>query len=156
MIDRIVSGGQTGVDRAGLDTALALGIACGGWCPAGRRAEDGPIPERYPLQETSERAFAVRTRLNVRDSDATLILAVGSLTGGSALTQELARSLGRPYRVVDLDHAPDPEEIHGWLEAQGVRCLNIAGPRESGQPGIGTRARQYLEKLLAVATQEGH
>jgi len=149
VIERVVSGGQTGVDRAALDAALAVGIDCGGWCPAGRRAEDGRIPDRYPLQETPEQAFAVRTRLNVRDSDATLILTTGPLTGGTALTREFAMSLGRPCRVVDLDGPAEPAEIRAWLATRAVRCLNVAGPRESGQPGIGERARRYLDALLA-------
>lgn len=101
--ERILSGGQTGVDRA------ALGIPCGGWCPRGRRAEDGPIPERYPLTETRSARYAVRTRFNVRDSDGTLVLAGalagvlagGEPQGGTRLTIELANKLGRPLLVAD-------------------------------------------------------
>ena len=91
MIRRIVSGGQTGVDRAALDVALSLGIPCAGWCPRGRRAEDGPIDARYPLNETPSTSYAKRTEWNVRDSDATLILARLPLGGGTALTERLAR-----------------------------------------------------------------
>ncbi len=146
---RIVSGGQTGVDRAALDVALALGLACGGWCPRGRRAEDGRIPARYPLRETRSRDYRVRTEANVRAADATLILAEGPLTGGTALTLRLARHLGRPVRVVDLAVAPDPATLEPWLRARGVRTLNVAGPRESQRPGIGVRARRWLEAALA-------
>lgn len=146
---RIVSGGQTGVDRAALDAALALGLACGGWCPSGRRAEDGPIPARYPLRETASPDYRVRTEANVRDSDATLILVEGPLTGGTALTARIARRLGRPLRVVDLARGPDPGGLAPWLRAHGVRVLNVAGPRESQRPGIGARARRWLEAALA-------
>ncbi|MGD8308976.1 MAG: putative molybdenum carrier protein [Chromatiales bacterium] len=149
MLERIVSGGQTGVDRGALDAALGLGIPCGGWCPAGRRAEDGPIPLRYPLRETPEADYAARTERNVRDSDATLILLAGPLQGGTALTRRLARGLGRPCRVVDLDALPAAGEVRGWLGRAGVRVLNVAGPRESQRPGIQERARAYLEAVLA-------
>src|SRR5437870_9182944 len=102
MLTKIISGGQTGVDRAALDVALELGLPCGGWCPKRRRAEDGPIPERYPLTETSSRAYPQRTRCNVLDSDGTLILTRGRPTGGTALTIQIAAESGKPYFVVDL------------------------------------------------------
>src|SRR5213080_1459301 len=101
VISKIVSGGQTGVDRAALDVALELGIPCGGWCPIGRRAEDGVIPDRYPLRQAPSANYADRTALNVRDSDGTLILARGPLRGGTALTKTFAERYGRPYLVVD-------------------------------------------------------
>src|SRR3954447_14624932 len=97
LIQRIVSGGQTGVDRAALDVALALGIPCGGWCPRGRGAEDGLIPERYPLVETPAADASQRTRWNVRDSDGTLILAWGEPTGGTLLTVQACRETGKPH-----------------------------------------------------------
>src|SRR5262245_54833883 len=90
---KIISGGQSGVDRAALDVALELGIPCGGWCPKGRRAEDGPLPDRYPLDETQTSFYPERTRRNVRDSDGTLILADGAAKGGTALTIELAEQM---------------------------------------------------------------
>ena len=148
---RIVSGGQTGVDRAALDVALALGFECGGWCPKGRRAEDGAIDRRYPLVESETDAYAERTRLNVRDSDGSLILTRGRPTGGTALTLTLARTLGRPSMVVDLAAAaaPAPDEVAAWIAAAGIRVLNIAGPRESTAPGIRDEAAAFLRKVLA-------
>ncbi|MFQ5587063.1 MAG: putative molybdenum carrier protein, partial [Thermodesulfobacteriota bacterium] len=95
-IEMIVSGGQTGVDRAALDVALELGIRCGGWCPKGRLAEDGVIDSRYHLDETGSKSYSQRTEWNVRDSDGTLILTVEEPTGGTALTIRAAEELGKP------------------------------------------------------------
>jgi len=148
LIAKLVSGGQTGVDRAALDVALRLGIACGGWCPRGRRAEDGPIPERYPLQETPEARYPQRTGWNVRDSDGTLVIHAGARRGGTALTARVARRSGKPVLCVDLDAAPEPAAIAEWIAGQGIVVLNVAGPRESESPGIGARAGRLLERAL--------
>jgi hypothetical protein len=145
---RILSGGQTGVDRAALDVALELGIGIGGWCPRGRRAEDGALDPRYPLRETPARVYSQRTEWNVRDSDATLILCRGDLSGGTRLTAELAARYGRALRVVDLDADTDADAIRGWLRRHGVRALNVAGPREEGARGVYARARAFLRELL--------
>jgi 3-methyladenine DNA glycosylase AlkC len=147
-IERIISGGQTGVDRAALDVALELDLPCGGWCPQGRRAEDGPIPDRYPLQETPSGKYARRTRWNVRDSDGTLIITAGELTGGTALTQQSAERLNRPCYVVDLSVSGAVVPVARWVREHKLRALNVAGPRESTQPGIYERARKYLRRLL--------
>lgn len=146
---RVVSGGQTGVDRAALDVALALGIACGGWVPRGRKAEDGRIADRYPLREAPGPSYALRTRLNVRDSDATLVLCRGVPTGGTALTLAFAQQLGRPARIVDLDAAEPPAETRRWLADARVRTLNVAGPRESTSSGIHDDAVAHLTAILA-------
>ncbi len=146
--NRIISGGQTGVDRAALDVALELGISCGGFCPRGRRAEDGVIPPRYPLSELPSRDYAHRTAANVRCSDATLILHHGTLGGGTALTAELARREGRPLLCIDLAGEPDPEVVRRWLRQLRPAVLNVAGPRESGQPGIRRRASIFLRGVL--------
>ncbi|MCS6770679.1 MAG: putative molybdenum carrier protein [Kiritimatiellae bacterium] len=151
-IARIVSGGQTGVDRAALDAALALGVPHGGWCPKGRLAEDGAIPRRYRLRQVKSPDPSVRTLANVRDSDATLILARGPLTGGTRYTAECARALRRPLLVVDPTGTSDPvPRILRWL-ARVARnrpiVLNIAGPRAS-QDDLYGPARQTVERLLA-------
>jgi hypothetical protein len=146
---KIISGGQSGVDRAALDAALGLNLPCGGWCPKGRRAEDGILPERYPLVETPSPEYRQRTKWNVRDSDATLILKRGMLGGGTALTADLAARLRRPCRVVDLDESPNPADCIAWLGQEKVTVLNVAGPRESHNPGIYQLARQYMERILS-------
>lgn len=146
--EKIVSGGQTGVDRAALDTALEMGIPGGGWAPRGRRAEDGVIPGRYPLTETETTDTNERTKLNVRDSDATLIIARGPLTGGTGRTCDLAQALGRPCLVVDLAGAPDPGAAADWLARERPRVLNVAGPRESTAPGIHRQASEFLKAVL--------
>lgn len=147
-IQKIVSGGQTGVDRAALDVALDLQIPCGGWCPKGRIAEDGPLGERYPLKETPLPDYEQRTSWNVRDSDATLILHRGPLSGGTELTAQLAAELRRPLLVVDLDESPDPQRVRSWIRQSGVRVLNVAGPREGGSPGIHAAAYRFLRRVL--------
>src|SRR5262249_43447288 len=102
MIARLVSGGQTCVDQAALDAALELGVPCGGWCPKGRKAEDGAVPDRHPLTETPSACYAERTRWNVRDADATLILSWGKPTGGTRLTVTECVKAGKPHLVIDL------------------------------------------------------
>ncbi|HLT46378.1 MAG TPA: putative molybdenum carrier protein [Rubricoccaceae bacterium] len=149
---RIVSGGQTGVDRAALDAALAAGVPCGGWCPAGRRAEDGPIPRCYPLREAPSADYAVRTRLNVRDSDGTLVLSTGEPEGGTALTAEHASALGRPLLVLDPEAPGGVEEAAAWMRAHRIGTLNVAGPRESEVPGVYALARRFVAALLAAVS----
>ena len=149
MFDKIVSGGQTGVDRAALDVALELGIPCGGWCPNGRRSEDGVIPERYPLKETSSSSYSVRTEMNVRDSDGTLILTWGPPTGGTATTLKLAKKLKKPHLVVDLSKREEPNIVKELSQQNSIRILNVAGPRESKAPGIHGRAVEFLREMLS-------
>ena len=155
-VEKIVSGGQTGVDRAALDVALAMGIECGGWCPRHRRAEDGRIPDRYPLSETSSASYSQRTRRNVRDSDGTLILLDGEPRGGTLLTQRTAVERGKPCLLVDVSGPLSAEEIRTWLSAHGIQVLNVAGPRESQSPGITLAATQLLHEVLSChATPDG-
>ena len=149
MIERIVLGGQTGADRAALDAALRLAFPCGGWCPLGRLAEDGPLPPRYPLRETPTRDYAERTRWNVRDSDGTLILCPGEPQGGSALTIVYAKIEGRPWLQVDpLDPNATPGPILAWVREHDLRVVNVVGPRESSVPGIHARAMALMEAVL--------
>ena len=158
-IERIVSGGQTGADRAGLDAALRLGLPCGGWCPKDRRAEDGPIPARYPLQETRSSRYLDRTRRNVRDSDGTAVFSLGSvLSGGSLQTARYAQARGVPCLHLARDGGdPDPAgRLRAFLEEHGIRCLNVAGSRESREPGIHSWVESLLLEALGGAVQAPH
>jgi hypothetical protein len=153
-IEKIISGGQTGVDRAALDMALEFGIPCGGWCPKGRRAEDGRIADHYPLQEASSSEYPVRTQLNVEDSDGTLILSWGSPVGGTALTIKLAKKLKKPYLLIDLSKGEAPQKVLDWARDNRIQILNVAGPREGEAPGIHDRAAAFLREVLRMALKE--
>jgi hypothetical protein len=152
---KVISGGQTGVDRAALDAAIELGLDYGGSIPRGRKAEDGPIDERYrKLTEIESRDYKVRTEMNVADSDATLIIAKGRLSGGSALTLRVASARHRPHLVVDLEKSPEVQaigEVRSWLELVRPKVLNVAGPRESEAPGIYGKAYRLLRLVLPKA-----
>jgi hypothetical protein len=154
MIEKILSGGQTGVDRAALDVALELGIACGGWCPAGRHADDGPIPARYPLQETADMDHTVRTENNVRDSDGTLMFYRGKLQGGSAYAVLMAQKLKRPVLAIDVAAPPPPAEVVAWLARHGVRRVHIGGQREVTSPGIYAQAGGLIGNILRLALRQ--
>jgi hypothetical protein len=161
VISEIRSGGQTGADRAALDAAMAHGIPHSGWIPRRRRAEDGPIPARYTgLVETGDDTYATRTVWNVRDADATLVLTMGPLSGGSLFTQETAARLDKPHLVVDLG-ALDTDRaatvVWTWLAGlpHPVR-LNVAGPRASEAPGVYGRARALLDRVLGTPDARHH
>ncbi len=136
------------MDRAALDAAIALGIPHGGWCPRGRSAEDGPIPDRYELIETDSTEYRVRTERNVLDSDATLILFRERIGGGTELTLRLARQHGRPHLAIDLDDPPSSDEFHAWMQTNQVGVLNVAGPRESQNPDIAAAAQWFLQTMF--------
>jgi hypothetical protein len=148
---KIVSGGQTGADRGGLDAAIELGIAHGGFCPKGRRAEDGAIPPRYELAETATSDYAERTEKNVASSDGTVVFTFGEPQGGSRLTVSIARRLERPLLAIDLLSTDDGEAaraLRAWASSHAVRTLNVAGSRESQAPGIGERVRAIVVRAL--------
>ncbi len=149
-LERILSGGQTGADRAALDWAIRRGVAHGGWCPRGRRAEDGPIAPRYALIETPSRDYEQRTRWNVRDSDGTLIVSRSpTLTGGSAFTARCAERLAQPWLHVHPG-ADDPQGIRAFLERHRIRTLNVAGPRTSTDPQIYDYVIEVLERAFGA------
>jgi hypothetical protein len=150
----ILSGGQTGADRAALDFAIEYGLAHGGWCPRGRRAEDGPIDQRYQLTETPSHRYNQRTEWNVRDSDATVVFSIQpELSGGTALTIALAQRLGKPCVHLSSETASavgqDPaHKLLDFLSTHRVSRLNVAGPRESQEPRIAAFVRDVLVAAL--------
>lgn len=147
-ITKIISGGQTGVDRAALDFAIGRTIPCGGFCPRDRLADDGVIPERYPLQEISG-GFRVRTEKNVQSSDGTLILNLGELQGGSLLTRNLCLKHSKPHLVIDIECDHAIITTRNWLSSIEMNVLNIAGPGEKRIPGIYRSARTFLRMVFA-------
>ena len=175
---KIISGGQTGIDRAALDVALKSGIECGGWCPAGRLDEFGKIPDRYPLKELEQRdkagrspdrpggletvpwenndRFAERTLQNVKDSDGTVVIYFSELGGGSAFTVECCEQLNRPHLVMDA-HTTSTEDaaekITSFVNEHSIRVLNVAGPRQSEWPAGYDYAISVLQGFLHRATR---
>ncbi len=151
-IKKIVSGGQTGVDRAGLDAAIEMNIPVGGWCPKDRKAEDGPIDDRYPLKETNSSDYETRTMFNVRDSHGSLILTKGTPTGGTALTIKQAKGFDKGYLVINLDKDYDVALVKEWLFDNHIEVLNIAGPRASKFPDIYDQSKTFLKGLFGSMT----
>ena len=159
---KIISGGQTGADRAALDWAIAHRFEHGGWCPRGRKAEDGPIAPTYELQETESADYAVRTRKNVEDSDGTLIVNLGEVDGGTLKTLRIAEKLGKPVHVVQLGVWPLrfskrafgdlAHQTNVWMHKHRIRTLNVAGPRESKRPGIYKAAYRILSNAVPQPT----
>jgi len=152
-ICKIISGGQTGVDRAALDIAIKLKILHGGWCPKGRLAELGEIiPAKYLLQETNSSEFSERTKLNIKDSDGTLIFVPNTsieVTGGTKLTIDETKAQNKPYLIVDLAKDVKIELIIKWIYANNIKTLNIAGPRESRNTGIYNLSFNLFEKVFS-------
>lgn len=155
----IISGGQTGADRAALDFALEHNLPHGGWCPRGRLAEDGPLDPRYLLRETDSPRYDERTRRNVDDSDATIVFSPGAQpTGGTQLTLDYARRRGKPVLHL-VESAAKPIAAHaaavrGLVDAGGARRLNIAGPRASQAPGIESFVEEVLKEAFCVGRYE--
>lgn len=151
-ISKIISGGQTGVDRAALDWAISHGIAHGGWCPKGRLAEDGLLDKQYQLVEIEHGSYRQRTKHNVLDSDGTLILNLGELQGGTLQTVHFADRHNKPYWLVQLEKTFDDHEfaeIANWLLSNEIKTLNIAGPRETKRPNIYSASYKFLTALFS-------
>ncbi len=153
ILKKIVSGGQTGVDRAALDVAIELGIPHGGWCPKGRLSESGTIPNCYNLQETDSSEYSERTKLNIKDSDGTLIFVPNwplpdNITDGTRLTIQEAEEKVKPYLIIDLSNGHDAEKIIDWIKKNNIEKLNVAGPRESQSRGIYQLAYRLLENII--------
>ena len=149
IVERIVSGGQTGVDQGALLAAIDLQIEHGGWCPKGRICEDGQISLRFQLKECHSSKYSIRTEQNVIDSDGTLILYRNRLSAGSALTRRMAIKQRRPLEMVDFSIGYDFAQVRNWLIANEVKSLYIAGPRECSEPGICQQVHGFLHELLA-------
>jgi len=151
---KIISGGQTGADRAGIDAAIAYGIPYGGWLPKGRKAENGKVPAEYTaMVEMIRGGYPKRTEANVVDSDGTVVFSHGKLTGGSALTRRVCKKYGKPFLYVDLGGDSDPVYLlSDWIMEYDIQILNVAGSRESKHPGIHDQVKDIISNILKVGT----
>ena len=149
-LQKIISGGQTGVDRAALDIAMEFGIPHGGWCPRGRLSEDGCIPLQYQLEETVSHKYNVRTKRNIHCSDGTLIIFRDELFGGTKLTQTFAERLGKPCFLIDANQKDIPiEDFWEWVCANQIETLNVAGPRTSSDPELAESIHTLLREIFS-------
>jgi len=153
MVKKIISGGQTGADRAALDVAIEAGIPHGGWVPRGRKTENGILPSKYHLKETATLNYSERTQKNILNADGILILSHGELGGGSAFTRDFAKARSRPCMHIDLTEIKDAEAvaiIQTWLSENSILTLNVAGPRSTEDPCIYTHTQTILGALLRL------
>ena len=153
MLKKIISGGQTGADQAALDVAIQLGIPHGGWIPKGRITEKGTLPDKYLLREMPDSSYARRTEQNVIDSDGTLIISHGSLTGGSELTLKFAQKHNRPWLHLNLNRMLAVRAAHQmniWLKKHDIQVLNVAGPRASHDPLIYEATANIIQKAVSM------
>lgn len=158
MLEKIISGGQTGVDRGALDAALHSGFRSGGWCPAGRKAEDGPIPERYPLRSLKSAQYQKRTLKNVLSADGTLLLYCKELKGGTKKTLLYCQQHSKPSLYIDCavtDFNDSVLQLQDFIDQNQIKILNVAGPRLSQWPGSQTAAFQLIEAYLQSLTAQG-
>ncbi len=149
---KIISGGQTGVDRAALDAALESGVSVGGWCPEGRLAEDGPIAEKYPLQELPDGGYKERTLKNVQDSNATIIIYFESISGGTKETLLYCLNEKKPYLLIDgsgITEDSASKRIKHFIDENQISLLNVAGPRASKEK----RAYEYTKQVITLMLQ---
>ncbi len=156
MLEKIISGGQTGADQGALDGAISCDFPYGGSIPAGRKTEDGILPQTYVMQELESAHYADRTEQNVRDGDGTLILSHGPLTGGSALTEKIATRLGKPCLHIDFnscDQGQAAADVAVWMESHGIRTLNVAGPRASSDPLIHGLTKDLVVMVISRCTR---
>ncbi len=148
---KVLSGGQTGIDRGALDAAIACGFPCGGWCPPGRRAEDGQIPDHYPVLEIEKGGYRERTWRNVLESDATVILYFGGIEGGTEETLRFCIERRKPYKLIDAEEV-EPRRaaslIASFVQQYGIGVLNVAGPRQSKAPKAHGYAYVVINLLL--------
>src|SRR5215475_2027236 len=151
VLSKIISGGQTGADRAALDWAIGRGVPHGGWCPKGRKAENGVIESRYNLTETPSEDYSQRTEWNVRDSDGTAVFSVRrELRGGSLLTVEIAGQYSKPviHLCAQDERTSHAQKLRSFIEEFGISILNVAGPRESDEPGVYRFVSRVLDQAL--------
>jgi len=157
MIKKIISGGQTGADRAALDVAIQLGIPHGGWIPKGRITEKGPLPEKYRLQEMPTDSYQKRTEQNVIDSDGTLIVARGKLTGGTDYTRQMTLKHKKQLLGIDLDQTDlynAASLVASWIKLRRIEILNVAGPRASKDRQIYSDVINILERAIQILRDE--
>jgi hypothetical protein len=155
---KIISGGQTGADRAALDAAIALNIPHGGWLPKGRKTEAGPLPPHYSLRETTSRRYRERTEKNIVNADATLLFSFGPLSGGSALTEALTLRHNRPCLHIDFELVNEAQAtalVKQWLVELQPAILNVAGPRASSEPRIYPAVYALLTSVLGLKSAAG-
>lgn len=159
MLEKIISGGQTGADQAALDAAIKLGIPHGGWIPKGRLTEEGPLPEKYDLKEMPTASYPERTKKNIRESDGTLILSHGMLTGGSELTRKTALKYQKPMLHIDFNRMIPFDAaviINNWMVDHDIKILNVAGPRASTDPHIYHAAVDIIEAVSFLNLSENN
>lgn len=151
-ITKIISGGQTGVDRAGLDAAIVLNIEHGGYVPKGRKAEDGQVPLKYQMEEMKKGGYQARTKKNIEASDGTVIFCQGRPSTGTKLTADHAIKINKPLLILDIDAVSKQtavERIRDWIAKEGVEVMNVAGPRQSSAPIVALLAKKILLEALS-------